>query len=135
MPPPASCCAIFGTTEIGLHSLPTESPEYYLELPMLKSALALLPVLWILTTSLAAGRDLDQDEALKLTREGQIMPLEQLLHSISRIYPNAQLLEVDLEEHHGHYVYEIDLLTAEGLARELELDARTGRLISDKEDD
>ncbi len=49
-------------------------------------------------------------------------------------YPGARLLEAELEEEDDRYVYEIELLTADGVARELELDARDGRLLKDEED-
>lgn len=49
-------------------------------------------------------------------------------------YPGARLLEAELEEDDGIYIYEIELLTADGIARELELDARDGRLLKDEED-
>jgi len=49
-------------------------------------------------------------------------------------YPGASLLEAELEEEDGIYVYEIELLTTDGVARELELDARDGRLLKDEED-
>lgn len=102
---------------------------------MTRSVLPLLLTALLMASFSASGRDLNQDEALQLTREGRIMPLEQLMQAIARLYPQAQLLEVDLEEHHGRYLYDIDLLTAEGVARELELDAHTGHLLQDKEDD
>ena len=85
--------------------------------------------------SLVAARDLDQDEALLLRQQGVIMPLEQLLHQALGHYPGAKLLEAELEEEDGQYVYEVELLTPEGVVRELELDARSGRLLKDKEDD
>jgi uncharacterized membrane protein YkoI len=49
-------------------------------------------------------------------------------------YPGAKLLEAELEEKHDVYVYEVELLTTEGLVRELDLDATTGQLLKDKED-
>ena len=82
----------------------------------------------------AASRDLDQDEALRLRRDGLILPLETLLQHAMRSYPGARLLEAELEEEDGRYLYEIELLTTDGIARELELDARDGRLIKDEED-
>lgn len=101
---------------------------------MSRSVLPLL-LLGLLSPFMANSRDLNQDEALQLRQEGRIIPLEQLMQTISRLYPQAQLLEVDLEEHNGTYQYDIDLLTAEGFARELELDAHTGHVLHDKEDD
>ncbi|WP_085577501.1 MULTISPECIES: PepSY domain-containing protein [unclassified Pseudomonas] len=84
--------------------------------------------------SLAAARDLDQDEALRLRQQGVILPLEQVLQQALDRYPGAKLLEVELEEKHDVYVYEVELLTVEGVARELHLKADTGQLIKDKED-
>lgn len=85
--------------------------------------------------SLALARDLDQDEALSLRKQGVILPLEQLLHSALGRYPGAKLLEAELEEKHDRYEYEVELLTTEGVVREIKLDARTGVLIKDEEDD
>ncbi|WP_160107544.1 PepSY domain-containing protein [Pseudomonas izuensis] len=87
-----------------------------------------------LTASPVHARDLDQDEALRLRQRGVILPLEQLLQQALDRYPGAKLLEADLEEKHDVYIYEVELLTPEGVVRELELDAATGRLLKDKED-
>jgi uncharacterized membrane protein YkoI len=84
--------------------------------------------------SVALARDLDQDEALRLRQQGVILPLEQVLHNALDRYPGAKLLEAELEEKHGVYMYEVELLTTEGVVRELDLDATTGRLLKDKED-
>ncbi|MFI8482727.1 PepSY domain-containing protein [Pseudomonas sp. NPDC078700] len=83
----------------------------------------------------AHARDLDQDEALRLRREGVIQPLEQLMRHAMQRYPNATLLEAELEEEDDVLVYEIELLTQQGQVRELELDAQDGRILKDEEDD
>ena len=82
----------------------------------------------------AQARDLDQDEALRLRQQGVILPLEQLLRQALDRYPGAKLLEAELEEKHDVYIYEVELLTPEGVVRELDLDATTGHLLKDKED-
>ena len=84
--------------------------------------------------SMALARDLDQDEALRLRQQGVILPLEQLLQQALDLYPGAKLLEAELEEKHDVYIYEVELLTAEGVVRELDFSATTGQLIKDKED-
>lgn len=84
----------------------------------------------------ALARDLDQNEALRLRQAGLIRPLEQLLQAALARYPDARLLEVELEEEvAGRYIYEFEILTRGGEVRELKLDARDGRLLADKEDD
>jgi uncharacterized membrane protein YkoI len=85
--------------------------------------------------SLTMARDLDQDEALRLRQKGVILPLEQLMQQALGRYPGARLLEAELEEHDDHYVYEVELLTTEGVVREIKLEAATGRLLKDEEDD
>ncbi|WP_017476156.1 PepSY domain-containing protein [Pseudomonas sp. PAMC 26793] len=85
-----------------------------------------------------AARDLGQDEALRLRQKGVIAPLEHLLGPAFERYPGAKLLDAELEEHKDRpvrYIYEIELLTVEGVVREIELDANTGELLKDKEDD
>lgn len=83
----------------------------------------------------APARDLDQDEALQLRQQGIILPLEQLLNDALGRYPGAKLLEAELEEKHGRYEYEVELLTPEGVVREIKLDASNGVLLKDEEDD
>ncbi|MCW2272282.1 MULTISPECIES: PepSY domain-containing protein [Pseudomonas] len=85
--------------------------------------------------SQASARDLDQDEALRLRQQGIILPLEQLLNDALGRYPGATLLEAELEEKHDRYEYEVELLTPEGVVREIKLDATNGALLKDEEDD
>ncbi|AKJ99366.1 peptidase [Pseudomonas chlororaphis] len=92
-------------------------------------ALALLAV-----CSVVVARDLDQDEALQLRQQGVILPLEQLLQQALDRHPGAKLLEAELEEKHGVFIYEVELLDTDGVVRELDLEAATGRLLKDKED-
>ncbi len=101
---------------------------------MRPAPLIIIPLTLLLAATPVASRDLDQDEALRLRREGLIQPLESLLNQAMERHPGARLLEAELEEEDGIYVYEIELLTADGVARELELDARDGRLLKDEED-
>ncbi|TVT89640.1 MULTISPECIES: PepSY domain-containing protein [unclassified Pseudomonas] len=91
-------------------------------------------VLLAFCSSLAA-RDLNQDEALALRQQGVILPLEQLLQQAMSRYPGSRLLEAELEKKHGQYAYEVELVTTEGVVREIKLDATTGVLLKDKEDD
>ena len=91
--------------------------------------------LGVLLSGSAEARDIHQDEALRLRESGQILPLEQLLSSTVERYPGARLLEVELEEKkHGTLIYEIELLTTQGVVRELKINARDGRILKDEED-
>ncbi|MBL0843174.1 PepSY domain-containing protein [Pseudomonas mediterranea] len=92
------------------------------------------PLVLLAFCSAVMARDLDQDEALQLRQRGVILPLEQLLQQALDLHPGAKLLEAELEEKHGVYIYEVELLDTDGVVRELDLEAASGRLLKDKED-
>nr|WP_242455102.1 MULTISPECIES: PepSY domain-containing protein [unclassified Pseudomonas] len=83
---------------------------------------------------LIQARDLDQDEALRLRKEGVIRPLETLLQRVNERYPQARLLEAELEEEDGQYRYEIEILVGD-VVRELEIGAMDGAILKDEVDD
>lgn len=83
----------------------------------------------------ATARDIGQDEALRLRQNGDIMALERLLDIALSLYPGARLLEAELEEDDDIYIYDVELITPKGVVREIEIDARTGRILKDEEDD
>ncbi|MFJ4145863.1 PepSY domain-containing protein [Pseudomonas sp. NPDC089734] len=83
----------------------------------------------------AQAKDLNQDEALNLRQRGVILPLEQFIEQALSHHPGARLLEAELEEKNDRYIYEFELLTTQGVVRELKFDARDGRLLEDEEDD
>ncbi|MEE4671809.1 PepSY domain-containing protein [Pseudomonas alliivorans] len=87
-----------------------------------------------LVCSFAYARDLNQDEALRLRQQGVILPLEQFIKHALGLHPGSKLLEAELEEKHDVYVYEFELLTPQGVVRELKFDARDSRLLKDEED-
>ena len=95
----------------------------------------LLALMLCACCSLASARDLGQDEALRLRERGEILPLEEILKFALERYPNSKLLEVELEEKQGAYVYEVELVTPQRVVRELKFNASSGNLTKDKEDD
>ena len=99
------------------------------------SGITLLVLAVLLLSTQTQARDLHQDEALRLRQSGTILGLEQVMQGVLGRYPRAELLEAELEEKHGQYRYDIELLTTEGVARELDVDARDGRILRDKEAD
>lgn len=88
----------------------------------------------VLAFSVSAD-DLSQDEALRLREQGRIVSLETVLSLIQARHPASRLLEVELEEDDDRYRYEVELVTADGIVRELEIDAETGVVLLDEEDD
>lgn len=92
-------------------------------------------LLFLVFTGSVNARDLSQDEALRLRAQGRIIPLEQLLSLVETRHPNASLLEVELEEDDDIYIYDVELATHDGVVRELEIDASTGKILKDEEED
>ena len=82
----------------------------------------------------AMARDLDQDEVLRLRQDGVIQPLESLMREALGRYPGRACWRSSWKRK-TTYVYEVELLTRDGVVRELELDARNGRILKDEEDD
>lgn len=95
-------------------------------------SLVSLGVLALASVGVASERD--QDRARELTQAGAIVPLEQIVSSARERYA-GRVLETELEKDASGYYYELEMVDAEGLVRELKYDAATGELLNDKEDD
>lgn len=76
----------------------------------------------------AFAHDIDQDEALRLTEQGHILPLHVLIEDALQRYP-GRFLVAELERDDGRYIYELELVTRDRRVVELEYDAVTGRLL------
>lgn len=96
--------------------------------------IALIAATLVFTTSVAA-RDIGHNEVLELRRKGELLPFEQIIASVYERHPDAQIIEVELEEESNSYIYEIEILTPGNQVRELELNARTGDIIEDELED
>ncbi|HHX04890.1 MAG TPA: peptidase [Pseudomonas sp.] len=99
------------------------------------SRYACLVILFLTVVSQVSARDLSQDQALKLRKEGKVLSSQTFIERALERHPKARLLELELEEKHGRYVYEVELLTVQGQVRELKFDASSGELLEDEEDD
>ena len=95
---------------------------------------AALAALLLALVPLAPALDVDQDEALRLRQSGEVLSFQAILRQADERYPGARLLEAELDDDDGEFIYEIELLTGDGVVRELEIDARTGRVLEDEVD-
>ena len=80
-----------------------------------------------------AGHD-DHVEARRLLDAGEILPLESILKKVRERFP-GDVLEVKLETEDDVIVYELELLGNDGVVREIYINAKTGDILSSKEDD
>lgn len=95
---------------------------------------AALAALLLALVPLAPALDVDQDEALRLRQSGEVLSFQAILREAEARHPGARLLEAELDDDDGELIYEIELLTRDGVVRELEIDARSGRLLEDEVD-
>lgn len=93
------------------------------------SILSLLTaVLALLLSSPPALADNDQDRARAAVQAGKVLPLKTVLERLERDHP-GQLLEVELEEDDGRWLYEIKLIEPGGRLVKLKLDAASGDVV------
>jgi len=82
----------------------------------------------------AVADDIGHEAARRLRKEGKIMPLEEIVARATARWP-GQVIETELKHDDDRYVYEIELLGADGRIREIEYDARMGEVIKFELDD
>ena len=95
---------------------------------------ALLIIFMLLNPLHAAQADDDHIEARHLLDAGEILPLESILKNVRDRFP-GKILEVKLEREDQEIVYEVEVLGDDNVVREVDIDARTGKVLSSKEDD
>jgi len=102
----------------------------------MKKNLLLLSVILLLTITVFSYADKDKDyiRAKEWLDAGDILPLESILQKAREKY-QGKILEIELEQEDNQLVYEIELLTLNGNVIELLFDAKTGKLLSTKEED
>ncbi len=91
-------------------------------------------VLLVVLISLAnapAWADGDHDRARQAVRSGQVLPLPAVLEELAREVP-GQVLEVELEQDNGRWIYEIKLLQTDGQLVKLKVNAQTAQVLRRK---
>lgn len=76
----------------------------------------------------AARGDHDHDRARQALEAGQVLPLPAVLERLQCEVP-GQVLEVELEQEGGRWIYEIKLITPAGQLTKVKLDARTAEVL------
>ncbi len=92
----------------------------------MKNLMYALALLFSFALPFNSWADDDHVRAKDLVESGEILSLEQLLQTVFE-GRNWRLLEAELEEKHGQYIYELEILDDRGKVRELKYDARTGK--------
>ena len=82
----------------------------------------------MLISGIAVGES-DHNESRRLMEQGKILPLQQVLDHLGQ-QQAGRVLEVELEDVQGRYIYEIELLGEDGRVLGYEIDAASGEIIN-----
>ena len=76
----------------------------------------------------------EHDTVRVIKQRGDILSLDRILQDTRGQY-GARVLESELEEKDGRYVYEVELVDEQGRVREMKFDASTGEVLKEKQGD
>lgn len=83
----------------------------------------------LLCAAPAWASDDDHELARQALVRGDVLPLAQLLQKLERQRPGGHILEVELEQKGGQWVYEIKQLEAGGQLVKIKVNAKSGELL------
>lgn len=88
----------------------------------------------VLTAGLAQA---SEDDVLlhqipQLLKEGKIKPLEELNQVALKLHPGSRITKTQLEHRLDGYIYEVDLIDANKVKKNVDLLAATGKVLSVK---
>lgn len=89
-------------------------------------AIAALAILAAIPVVRADG--LSAARARALVERGDILPLEEILKSNEALI-DGRIIEIEIEEKRGNYIYEVKVLRPDGRYREIKIDAKTGAVV------
>jgi len=85
----------------------------------------------ILAAAPAWADGLSAERVRALVDRGEILTLEEILKR-NESSLGGRIIEIEIEQKRGAYVYEIKVLRADGRYRELKIDARTAALLREE---
>jgi len=92
----------------------------------MKAWIAVLTVLLLAGGNAIAGAD--HERARRAVEEGRILPLKDILVKAQQSHP-GQVIEAELEDEGGGFIYEIKILSPDGRVMKLLFDAQKGDLL------
>lgn len=81
-----------------------------------------------LVPSAGVASEPDHERARQALERGEVLPLRAILDKIARDYP-GEVVEVELERERGTWIYEIELIGADGGLVKLEIDAGSAEVL------
>ena len=93
--------------------------------------IVLTVIVALTNTRVIASSEMDHDKARKALESGQILPLRMILEKIESQYP-GQVLEVELENKHQNWIYELKILQPARKLIKLKIDASNAVILKQK---
>lgn len=106
-------------------------------MPLIRPIIAALTAVLALAagyTTASVADDLGPEAAQRLLRQGRIKALADIVATVQRNV-TGDLIDAELEEEDGVYVYELKILRPDGRLQEIEADASNGKILKIEDDD
>ncbi len=83
---------------------------------------------------LLASDDLGPDKAVELVEQGTIKHFRELNGLALALHPEAEVVETELENQYGKYIYKLELRDANKVEWDVHLDAQSGEVLKNRQD-
>ncbi|QTD32119.1 PepSY domain-containing protein [Pseudomonas fluorescens] len=100
----------------------------------MKTLTALFTAAALTLTAGLAQADVRVDQIPQLVKEGKIKSLESMNEQALKLHPGATITDTDLDNHFNGYEYEVELRTADDKEFDVDFDATTGKVLTNKQD-
>lgn len=85
-------------------------------------------------TFTAFADDLGPDKAVELVEQGKIKHFRDLNAIAMGLYPGGRIIDTELEDHYGKFVYSLEVHSTDGRQWDVDIDAVTGEILKNRED-
>ncbi|WP_339420010.1 MULTISPECIES: PepSY domain-containing protein [unclassified Pseudomonas] len=96
--------------------------------------LTVLVAAGIIAFTAIQAQAVDPDKPLKVPATVTIIAFDQLEATALALHPGSTLLDTDLDEEYGKYLYQVELEDTDGIEWEVELDALTGQVLKNHQE-
>ena len=83
----------------------------------------------------AGADDVGPDKAVELVEQGKIKHFRDLNAIVQGLYPGGRIIDTELEDNYGKYVYSTEVHSSDGRQFDVDIDAVTGEVLKNREAD
>ncbi|MCK9502743.1 MAG: PepSY domain-containing protein [Porticoccaceae bacterium] len=82
----------------------------------------------------ALADDVGPDKAVELVEQGAIKHFRELNKIAQDLHPGADIVETELENHYGKYIYKLELRDTNNSEWDVHMDAKSGEVVKNRQD-